>query len=750
MATDIGSGPTDINLTTYSGSGVNNGTSKSLSSLQPDGKPILLAFINSYNQSGQAWMTRLAGIKDTTFSMYIVMFKYDGSSWSTPSEDFDVIPMVTVAGGDAAFDSIPIVIDNSGGTISNGYQTGLFSVPVVKKSWTYLIDEAYLISDKWHSESTAAGYPISFKHLNLDPDPGDFDGADPDIAGAYVLKRIENLIADITIIKAQPMGGAIIHGAADINRIIFSRHLDSTAAVNVLYYTLGGGGIQGGGPDNASTAAYNGTDKAENAVVLSFISALKDDPDNDVTVTVDTANIKDTSNGALSGENTITYFADVTNPGPILDYQVLITDGTGADIRTTRIETGGPAPCILNPDRTLNVRILSDNPGPGIPAATLDKPGGGQIALTFHGLIAGGLDQGDLNETGQYHLHINQYIDGNSTTLAPADFYFGIIGTAASFASHADALEGWGYFPREEGIPENCPEGSMTTGTHPDGGSPVPGWTGSGAGIISAGNGEPLKIAKDGVNTMDRTYARSYGNVLKNEATANDDWDAPAYIEASLKATVTTSSTTLTVIDATDPANPVSGIQVETTGAGIRLQNGPYLCELTLVNVTTPAASHTGTRLALRVHSNNPGARAYAFSDQIVNWTAFHTVKIQKAVDGGDRVFKVYTDNTAPAAAITIKEKNLPMVVYDDYPGDESVAFGVFEDVNQDVDAVFDFFRYAFFDAKYELGQNGNTLSLGFPNLHRSTIPPETNFFRSPDIMLDNVSNTDPVFQQNK
>lgn len=750
MATDIGLGPTDINLTTYSGSGVNDGTAKSLSSLQAEGKPILLAFINTYTQLGQAWMTKLAGIKDTTFNMFIVMFKYDGSSWSTPNEDFDVTPMVTAAGGNSVFASIPVVIDNSGGTVSNSYLTGLFSVPTSKKQWTYLIDKAYLISDKWHNESTATTYPISFKHLYIDPDPGDFDGDNPDNAGAYVLKRIENLIADLTIIKPEPINGTIIHAPGDIERIIFSRPLDSGTAEIASNYQISGGGVQGSVPINASNATYDGNDLAENAVALSFpVSVvLLDDPNDDVTVTVNnTGNLKDTSNGNLTGNNTIDYFADVTNPGPILDYQVLITDGTGADIRTTQLEAGGPVPCILNSDRTLNVRILSDNPGTDVPTATLYIPNQPSIPLTFDGLIAEEFDQVALNEYGQYNLHIDQYVDGNNATLGPADFYFGIVDTATSFVSYADALEGWGYFPREEGIPENCPEDETMTG--PDGASLVPEWDGLGSGSVSAGNGNPLKIVKNGTNPMDRTYSRDYGCVLKNEVTANDDWDAPGYIEASLKVTVTTPGNTLTVIDATDPTTPVSGIEMKTTGAGISLQNGPYICTLSLVNVTTPTptAPHTGNRLAVRVHSNNPAARAYAFSAQVVDWTAFHTAKIQKEIDGTDRVFKVYLDGAA-AATITIKEKSLPIVSFTEYPGDASVAFGVFGDESQDVEAVFNFVRYAFYDAKYEMGQNGNTLTVGFPNLHRSTTQPETNFFRSPDIMLDNSTNTDPAFQQ--
>jgi hypothetical protein len=761
MATDIGSGPTDINLTTYSGSGVNDGFTKSLSSLQAEGKPILLAFINTYSQLGQAWITKLVGIKNTTFNMFIVMFKYDGSLWSTPNEDFDVTPMVTIAGGNSVFTSIPVVIDNSGGTVSNAFLTGLFSVPTSKKQWTYLIDEEYLISDKWHNESIASTYSISFKHLYIDPDPGDFDGDNPDNAGVYVLKRIENLIADLTIIKSKPINGTIIHTPGDIKRIIFSRPLDGTA-VNKNNYTIAGGGVRGSSPIVASNATCSGTDLAENAVALEFNTVtLQDAPNDDVTVTINSTNIKDSSGDDFSatGDNTIDYFADIVpHITPLPNHQVLITDGAGVDTRTTQLEAGGSAPCILNSDRTLNVRILSDNPGTDVPTATLYIPNQPSTPLSFHGLIAEGLDdQADLIETGQYHLHIDQYVDGSSDTLGSADFYFGIVDTATSFVSYADALEGWGYFPREEGIPENCPEGDTVNGTHPDGASTVPKWIGSGLGVISSspdpGNGNPLKIVSDGINPMDRTYIRDYGCVLKNVVTTNDDWDAPAYIEASLKVTDTNFGNTLTVIDATNSANPISGIEMKTTGAGISLQNGPYMCTLSLVNVTT--GSNTGMRLAVEVHSNTSGKRAYTFSAQVVDWTALHTAKIHKEIDGTDRVFKVYLDNAA-TETITINEKNLLMVDYSDYPGSASVAFGVFEDVNQNVEAVIDFVRYTFYDEKYELGQNGNTLSLGFPNLHRSTILPETNFFQSVDIELKKTTdldsafsgNIDPTFQQ--
>ena len=166
--------PTNIStLNTYNATGfvptsINDGTTKSLGSFSS--KPILLAFINAPTAAGRAWLQRLGTLASADYTVFVVMFKYVAGAYATCSDLADVRPAIVAAGGHAAFATIPVVIDATG-AVSTNFASGLFGAATPYDHWSCIIDPAYLICDKWHSDSKCDEnappvYPISFKHLS--------------------------------------------------------------------------------------------------------------------------------------------------------------------------------------------------------------------------------------------------------------------------------------------------------------------------------------------------------------------------------------------------------------------------------------------------------------------------------------------------------------------------------------------------------------------------------------------------------
>jgi hypothetical protein len=744
MSTGFGSVPTDIQLNTYTSGfagSVNSGALVNLSAFQAAAQPILIAFINVSNAFAATWMDKLPLIKAAvTCNVYVVICKHDGTNYLQPNNLVDVKPFVFAHGGHAAFSTIPVVIDPDG-TTSDAYRIGLTGIPAVRDIWNYLVEGAYLISDKWHTATIAPGAAVSFKHIRLDPSPGDFRGDNVDIAQAYVQARINNLNAHLTIMDSDPINGTVIDQPSDIKRVFFSRPL---AAIGTgADYVLSGGGVVAP-PLSPPLPAQSPDDPAENGVTLGFPAAGLQDSgvDDTVTLTLTKANIRDNeaATNTLQDPNTLSFRADLTLP--VLAVEALLVDGTGPDARSTLLKHDGTKPLVMQATRFLRVRILSDNPGSTLPSGRLvDVASTATTELSFNGLIAAELDNTVIAGPGTYELHIDDYTNKTGTLLPAAIFQF-VVYSDASYLSYPGALEGWGYFPREEGLPAACPEAGALTA--PDGTGTVPGWVNSGAATITPtpGGGNPLVIATGGTANV-RWFGRQYGYSLKNGTTAAVvAWDAPAYVEAAFFATGATGLLANGFNGTADPTAPVPVAGMRTTGTGLRLRNGPYRCELVLVEL-----AGADRRLGLRIHHPDQDARAYVLS-AANDWTALHTYKLARAVVGGDPGYSLFVDGAA-VAAVSVKEKYLPLVLSDEGAVDAEAAFGIFEPEIKTITASFEFIRYAFYDSKYAIGASApaNALTVGFPDIFRTAAEKTAGpFFRSTDITIDGSSGSDPSF----
>jgi hypothetical protein len=323
MQNDLGTQPSNIALASCRGAGVNDGSPKDLTNLfRESRRPLLVTFVNTADPRAKAWLGLLPGLQGPTLNVFAVLFKHDGVSWQTCDHDADALAAVREAAagkGEAAFQAVPVVIDPDG-ALAKAFLNGLPSMPAAKDTWSYLIDPAFLICDKWHSSAVSPGYPISFKHIRLSADPGPFNGGDPQNAKAYVMKRAANLLAPLIILAAKPSVGALVHSAPDIRKVIFSKPLlDSTVTADK--FSLQGPGLPGGGPLPAVAVSYTGYEKAENGVLLSFPAGplFKQLGADAVSLVVDNSpgGVLDTARGQLSGPNAVRFATEgISAPMP--------------------------------------------------------------------------------------------------------------------------------------------------------------------------------------------------------------------------------------------------------------------------------------------------------------------------------------------------------------------------------------------------------------------------------------------------
>jgi hypothetical protein len=399
------------------------------------------------------------------------------------------------------------------------------------------------------------------------------------------------------------------------------------------------------------------------------------------------------------------------------------------DERSTLLAGNATPVVAIGAHRRLELRLSCLYPGNVPPTAILWKPSGQPGAIDFlHNAAdidetppsAGSLAA--LDAPGVYRLVAPPYANANGKASAALDCRFAVL---PGLAVYADQLEGWGYFPREEGSPENCPEGDAVL--LPDGSMLKP-WTPCAGFAPTAALGSNLDIvhgADAGAMFLGRSYDYVFGS-----ASSPGQCSGRGYIESRFSVAVTTPSAAQILV--TD-ASTMTDLTIRSTGIGLALNNGPFAC--TLLCVEKLNADSTWTKL-LAVPAFVPAATKPAYYFATLDWSAAVTLRVEKARDTADsedayRVRRWNASLTPPAfeaALLEIPVRKLPGSAN----GFASVSFGVLEDGDQDLTASFEYLRYAFADP-CNLSAAG-----GFANLHRPLAGGafETEFFRSPDIRV--------------
>jgi hypothetical protein len=388
-------------------------------------------------------------------------------------------------------------------------------------------------------------------------------------------------------------------------------------------------------------------------------------------------------------------------------------------------------PLLEHATRAVLVNIATASPSVA-PVANLFKPDGTSIAFTFTasagGYTSDTLDEGDFNTDGVYTVSVNEYTDNHGLKGGPVVRRF-ILSQPANRVTAIDQIEGWGFYPREEGILAGgiitgCSENSLLAASER--------WKedAGGTAALSVSMGNPLTITSAGgtVKTLSRTYGKIFNS--NGEAVTGS---AYAYLEAGITLSVTSAGNTINAKDQYGNA-----ISFTSTGVGLSMRNGPYTMKVIFVKIT--AGAFTGMRLAAKLSDTD----GYCISGTVVNWADGGgnsiplIIRLEKTFDGTDEIYQV---KYKAVSAADWSDSGLSLPVYR-LPNENTanlyqacVRFGHFDNNNQGVAATWEFVRYAFYDAEYELGES-DTYRLGF----EATQIAEDNgtFFRSPGLLLKN------------
>jgi hypothetical protein len=429
--------------------------------------------------------------------------------------------------------------------------------------------------------------------------------------------------------------------------------------------------------------------------------------------------IKDTTGAIAACSPALSFVVDT----PTLEVKLTEVEGFS---RETILDAGGDRVVVFKGPgiaTTLAIAFATANPAATGPSATLDGS-----TIGFGGLVAT-IDAGAL-AAGPHTIAVAGYTNRLGKSCAGGTFNIGIVDLAAMAATaRSDILEGWGYYPREEGLPSNCPE----NGADPDGdGTSVPAWSAVAAATPAPGAGNPLSLAAVAASS------RSYGAIYNNASGTGKPWNAGGYVE-SMMSFSGAPGTSAKYFDADNPS-----VALGLSGVGMRFRDGPYVCELQLLTIVS-----TGDRrIGVRAHHRDSAIRAFKLAAGLVEWdpsAAAYAPAVIKVKKSGS-TYSVSVDGTA--ASLTFDEKILPRIRYDEV-GKSEIAFGILENYSQTIaKAAFEYLRYAFYDEKYAIGAGAtpNALAIGFQNVFRDLADSANLSYRSSDISVDGHSADEPVF----
>jgi hypothetical protein len=431
-------------------------------------------------------------------------------------------------------------------------------------------------------------------------------------------------------------------------------------------------------------------------------------------------------------------------------FEVMVVEDEGGTNERRELLVGHPlaspgdVELVLDVNRKLKVRLVTDYPGNVLPSAILTTPST-SFNLQFTGLVAADIAQThdavnhhDLYAPGTYTLTIpTAYVTGAGVTINPAVYSFQIRDSVAELSHWQNAIEGWGYYPCEEGTPEFAPEtGEDCPGipTLP----PVPTWTVQGTDTTSPTIPAYCLDIKAAVGKTNY-YSRGYASMFTNATPVGNDDSGHAYIEARMKVAVTGLWGSTSVKDFTNPAFPTVR-NICTSGAGIGANNGPCKATLELVDLDASGANKT---VALRVYGTDGTDPAFVFpaAGTNVDWTMMHTYRLERSYSGTAYVWTAYVDGVSFISNIA---ESRFFREYDDATTRSAVRFGVLSPPGfATVTCGVEFVRYAFLDKQYQdaLG----LVSVGFTNLRRASA--DKPFFRSPDIQVSGLDAHDIGFQ---
>jgi hypothetical protein len=630
-----------------------------------------------------------------------------------------------------------MVLRDDDNSVSNHYKTGLpgattpFSYMFYKRSNT-----KFRITDKWHKGSTNNGDMDVELALN---------GASFSDTETFVKNRIDDHLKTPEIDSAQipPRPTNSYGSAADVEFIIpFDEKMlstdmaivdplatppidefDSKNQISFNNFSIDGNGVNGSLTITSDDMSVSDGGKTYHITKSTIVNEGK--------IHIHISGIMDTTGEAFPDQIT-------ECPGVSVE---LVDDTAGSPV-STHIEELLPDSIpnvITHGSRSLTITIDTDYPGTADPHCTVTKPDGTKLNLDFQGGLTVSITDTELMDDGVYTVAVNPYENDQGIFSHGIVRRFIIDSAVDPLLKKNNLVEGWGYYPREEGYVFNCAEQH-----DPAFNTTVPFWTEDAGGAdVSPINvdpvvGSPLVIST--VSAGHHSFRRSYPYIFDNAGNTNGIVESGyGYLEAGVTASIDNTPTAQSARDSNG-----SDITYISTGAGLEIKNGPFLFSLRLIDIS--AGTLMGKRLAVRLFSED-GNDLFLISNNMVEWDQGQIIRIEKTtIDGVDGFIVKYRsmDSTQSFDLITeillVKAHLLPGT---DDPYTSEVAFGIFDNADQDITSKWEFVRYAFYDSKFEYD---NTYRIGFQQTQRTG---ETSFYRSPGILINGDPEADPTVGDN-
>jgi len=385
-------------------------------------------------------------------------------------------------------------------------------------------------------------------------------------------------------------------------------------------------------------------------------------------------------------------------------------------------------PVCNNATRTLTVRVLTEYPTPEQPTGRIMMPDDSAHELTFVNYAAT-VDQTVLVADGVYTVVVDAFVNNAGNEMAQAVRRFMVATeTDVEAASVVDAIEGWGYFSRDEGGP------STVAGPLPIAGDS--GWIAEGTIMPNGGTiSEPLSIPATA--GLYRSYRRTYSSLFGSAGNFLEPGRANYYVEGCFRI--------LSHSGAVKAVKDENGgdLSLYVIGVGLEVWDGPFHAKLCVVQ---PAAGieqlafMTATSLA-------SGEERYRLTGLTVPNGSLQLVRLSFNPASGDVTLArgSVASGASPTGPIALTETfNLPRKSLasdnDTFLG-SGVRFGVLSVANQAVTCEWEFTRYGFLDSAYS-ARLGETNTLGFAHTQSADAAAD---YRSRDLLFGADLSVDPV-----
>ena len=370
----------------------------------------------------------------------------------------------------------------------------------------------------------------------------------------------------------------------------------------------------------------------------------------------------------------------------------------------------------------LSVEVRTAYPTASQPTGQVLKPDGTTALALAFSHYAATLDETVLDEDGIYTVVVDAFANNASNTM-PATIRRFVMARNLAVGTAVRTVEGWGYYPREEGLPGSSAEAAF----HAHGDT---GWSmDHAASIVPPAPGARLGLtASPAGPSWHRDYACTFGT----DGDATSVGNACAFAEAGFYFGATPTGPYAAVHDESGNA---LGLRI--LGIALELWNGPLKLSAVVVD------PGTGPCLALRVLRDSDAR--YKLSSIRIDAGKLHLLRMEydavtkgytirhSALAGPPMLPLAYTESLGVAQDELLSVEGTPYV--------SGFRFGVLDVCNQGFALEWEFARYGFLDANYAASV-GDASMLGIVHTMRSG---DTGFYRSGDLRIGGSPTGEPA-----